>query len=103
MHLWRPGETGNWRGRPRLTAEQREARALLTQGTPAAARRLLELVDSVDEKVALAACQVLLARLPAEEIEQLQTSDAHSLAEQLRWLAELVAPVEPPMLVSTVA
>lgn len=54
------GQTGNPGGRPRTDPQVREA---LEQGGLAAAQKLVALVGSEDERVALAASQALLDRL----------------------------------------
>src|SRR5262249_42748517 len=55
----KPGHTANPSGRPRVVAELRD---LARQHTPDALRRLLELVHSKNEQVALAAVRELLDR-----------------------------------------
>jgi len=50
-----------------LTDEQRQARQALAELTPAAARKLAEMVDSPDERVALRACCAVLRFLPPLE------------------------------------
>lgn len=84
---FRPGESGNPGGRPRAEIEVRE---LARQHGPAIIRRLLRLSRSKNERVAVAACQVLLDRgygrapqsleLTAKEGESLQSVAATTLA-----------------------
>lgn len=59
---WKPGQSGNVGGMPRLTNEEREAKRLIREGTIRAARRLLKLIDSEDEKMAYAASIAVLDR-----------------------------------------
>lgn len=60
---WFPkGQSGNPSGRPKLTAEVREAIALARQYAPEAMRQLIELGHSKDPKVAIRALQLVLDR-----------------------------------------
>ena len=64
-----PGASGNPGGREGLPSELRER---LEAGAPAAVERLIELIQSDDERIALAASETLLARLygrPAQNTE----------------------------------
>ena len=64
-----PGASGNPGGRVGLPSELRER---LEAGAPAAVERLIELIQSDDERIALAASETLLARLygrPAQNSE----------------------------------
>ena len=73
MKPWQPGQSGNPGGRPAMPADVREA---LEAGSGKAARRLAELVDSPDERVALLASQALLDRLygkPAQAVDKTVT------------------------------
>lgn len=54
-----PGQSGNPGGRPRLVAEVRE---LAREHAPAALMRLVELMQSDDERVAIVACREVLDR-----------------------------------------
>jgi len=56
---WKPGVSGNPSGRPKGWAE---IQALARVHAPHAVERLAELVDSADEKVAVAAAQAILDR-----------------------------------------
>ena len=53
-----PGHTANPGGRPRMD----EIRGILAAHAPAAARKLVALMDSADEGIALRACEALLDR-----------------------------------------
>lgn len=62
------GQSGNPGGRPKV---EREVREVLWQNGVQAARRLVELMSSPDEKVALSAAQTLLDRTlgkPAQQV-----------------------------------
>lgn len=85
---WAPGHSGNPRGRPKVTPEQREALRLLAEGTVKAAKKLLRLVDSEDERVALAAVQAVLSRLPVQPDDVDCGPGDGELSEQLRRLAD---------------
>jgi hypothetical protein len=56
---FKPGQTGNPGGRPRVVWE---VRALAQQHAPAAIQRLVTLMTSEDERVSVAAAQALLDR-----------------------------------------
>ena len=56
---WKPGQSGNPNGRPKIASEVKE---LARAQCPKAMRRLIELVDSDDERVAFMACKELLDR-----------------------------------------
>jgi len=58
-HLFRKGESGNPGGRPKVEGHVRE---LARRQGPRAIRRLTELMQSPNERVAVAACQALLDR-----------------------------------------
>jgi hypothetical protein len=63
---WRPGQSGNPAGSSRGQREAgrgaREARRLAREGAARAVRRLIEPVDSTDERVAAIAAQAVLER-----------------------------------------
>jgi hypothetical protein len=58
-HCWRPGQSGNPGGQ---TADFGEALRLARQAAPDAVRRLIELMDSDDGRVAAVACNAILDR-----------------------------------------
>lgn len=64
------GASGNPKGRAPKTDAQREAETLLRDADPDAARRLLQLEQSSDEKVALAA---VVAHLKFTQGEKMRT------------------------------
>ena len=59
---WVKGVSGNPSGRPKEDALVREAKDLARAKCPAAIERLVQLMDSADEKVSLAACNSVLDR-----------------------------------------
>ncbi len=63
---FKPGESGNPEGRPKLDPEQRaarvEAQAILDAATPAAALALVELLDHLDPRARLGAASTILDR-----------------------------------------
>lgn len=74
LRPWQPGQSGNPSGRPVMPPE---VKAALEAGSEAAARRLVELVGSNDERVALLASQALLDRLygkPAQAVDKTITT-----------------------------
>ena len=56
---WKPGQSGNPSGRPKVASAVRE---LARANCPKAMKRLIELVDSEDERVAFMASKELLDR-----------------------------------------
>ena len=78
------GESGNQGGRPVLAPEVKEA---LQAASERAARRLVELVDSKDPRVALMASNAVLDRLygkPAQTVDaKVQTTDVGAMHLQI--------------------
>ena len=68
-----PGATGNPGGRPKIDPD---VRAALEAGSLAAAERLVELVSSEDERVALAASMALLDRVLGKAPASLEVTAA---------------------------
>jgi hypothetical protein len=58
-HCWQPGQSGNPGGQ---SGDYGEALRLTRRAAPAAVRRLIELMDSDDERVAAVACNAILDR-----------------------------------------
>lgn len=86
---WVKGVSGNPKGRAPMTGEIAEVMELAYQHAPSAFRRMLELMKSTDERVALAAAEKVLDRAcgkPAQAIE-------HSGEVAHRYVAEI-----PPVL-----
>lgn len=84
-----PGSTANKAGRPKTSAETKEAlRAML----PRALKRLHKLLRSADERVAVAAIQIVLARNLGKEMALLdadEVSDVPDMSqEQARAIVE---------------
>lgn len=59
LRPWKPGQSGNPGGRPKIPDEVKEA---LKAATPRAVARLVELMESADERVAIQACNSILDR-----------------------------------------
>jgi predicted DNA-binding transcriptional regulator YafY len=77
-HSWRPGQSGNPGGR---TIEFADCQRLCREASPDAARRLIELMNSEDERVALMAADKVLERAWGRPKEPDQaTSLEHRLA-----------------------
>jgi hypothetical protein len=74
---WTPGVTGNPGGRPKINADVASA---LEAGSLAAAQRLVELVSSEDERVALAASMALLDRTLGKAPASLEVTSAPDAA-----------------------
>ena len=68
-----PGITGNPGGRPKINPD---VAAALEAGSHAAAQRLVELVSSEDERVALAASMALLDRVLGKPAASLEVTSA---------------------------
>lgn len=62
MPAWKPGQSGNPGGRPKLTAEDLECRAYAREKAKKAMERLFALTDHPDGKIAVAAIKALLDR-----------------------------------------
>lgn len=58
-----PGNNANPAGRPPKTAAIRKAEKALRKGAPRAVERLMELMESADEQVAIAAVKVALSKV----------------------------------------
>ena len=68
-----PGVSGNPSGRPKVIAELQQA---AEEGSPAAVRRLVELIDSDDERIALAAVNSILDRVMGKPRQAVEVSAA---------------------------
>ena len=73
-----PGATGNAGGRPKTAPD---VRAALAAGSLAAAQRLVELVKSEDERVALAASMALLDRVLGKAPASIEVTSAPAEAD----------------------
>ena len=73
-----PGVTGNAGGRPKVPTDVRSA---LAAGSLAAAQRLVELVKSEDERVALAASMALLDRVLGKAPASIEVTSAPVAAD----------------------
>jgi len=93
---FKPGNNANPSGRPKLTEAEIEAKRILSERTPRAAQRLGELLDSDDDRVALAASLALLDRQLGKAPAAQEDRDALAHAARPSWLdslgrAEIVA------------
>jgi len=75
-HVWKPGESGNPGGR---TIAHSECQRLAREASPKAIMRLIELVDSDDERVALLASEKVLERAWGKP------KDSSSPSAKIRW------------------
>ena len=95
---WRPGQSGNQSGH---SGAYGEAIKLAQAAAPYAVCRLIELMDSEDERVAAVACNSILDRAfgkPKVEDEEKKNNMQARLAnmtreERLRYMQELLASV----------
>lgn len=59
LRPWKPGQSGNPNGRPKVPED---VKAALKKNTLRAVQRLVELMESQDERVAILACNSILDR-----------------------------------------
>jgi hypothetical protein len=71
--MWQPGQSGNPGGR---TVAFQECQAMCREASPRASMRLIELMESADERVALMAADKVLERAWGKPKEQDDASDA---------------------------
>ena len=93
-HVWKPGESGNPGGR---TIAHSECQRLAREASPKAIMRLIELVDSDDERVALLASEKVLERAwgkPKEQPERKNPLDEMTPEQRRKRLLELLAYAE---------
>jgi hypothetical protein len=94
---WRPGQSGNPSGH---NGEYGQAMKLARQAAPRAVQRLIELMDSEDERVAAVACNSILDRafgkpgLAKDEKDDMGARLANMTREaRLQYMRELLEPV----------
>ncbi len=91
-HCWKPGQSGNPTG---LSGAYGEAISLARLAAPDAVRRLVELMHSDDERVAVVACNSVLDRAlgkPREQSPENETVFREMTEEQrLEWAESLQA------------
>ena len=76
---WKPGQSGNPNGRPK---KNREAEAVALSNSQKAMKKLVTLIDSEDEKVALAAAQAIIDRAMGKPKQSLDIAKSpHTLDE----------------------
>jgi hypothetical protein len=77
---FKPGQSGNPSGRTPMPPEIREA---LKAATPRAVERLVELMESEDERVALTASETVLSRVYGKPVQateaKIETTDVSAL------------------------
>jgi Trp operon repressor len=95
---WRPGQSGNPSGH---SGAYGEAMKLAQQAAPFAVRRLIELMDSEDERVAAVACNSILdrafgkPRAERERIDSLERRIANmTRGERLQRMKQLLLPMQ---------
>src|SRR5262249_9268815 len=95
--MWKPGQSGNPTG---YSGAYGEVARLARQAAPYAVQRLIQLMDSDDERVATVACNSVLDRAfgrpkpVMEEKDDLETRVANMTREErLARMRELLAPM----------
>ena len=91
-YKWKPGQSGNPSGRGGL---YHECRRLASEASPLAMRRLIELMDAEDERVAYMACVAVLDRagvkpMEYDPLEQEKALASIPLEQKKARLAELM-------------
>lgn len=82
---WRPGQSGNPGGRPKVVAEIRQ---LAREHGSAAIRRLVDLMSSRNETVVVRACEALLDRGYGRSVQGVELNSADATSQ--RWHVVLV-------------
>jgi len=82
-HAWKKGQSGNPGGKTPITEAERECARILREASPTAARKVLALCDSSDERVALGAAKAILDKVLPDRL------DGAALAEASNPLATL--------------
>lgn len=82
-----PGVSANPGGRVKIDPEVKE---ILRAATPKAARRLVEMIDSKSEKIALAACNSILDRIlgKPEAVSKVELSGQNQPVVLFRWMTD---------------
>lgn len=84
--LWKPGQSGNPNGRPKKVKVVAD---LAEENSDKAIRKLARLIDSEDERVALAAAQAILDRAIGKPKQTVETTTKTEASDYTR--AELLA------------
>lgn len=81
---FKPGQSGNAKGRPALTPEQREARDMRARFQPDGVRELIRIATSADEdKDRIAALRILVEELPTELLDLTEREPTRPFEEVL--------------------
>lgn len=82
---FKPGQSGNPRGRPKKNPEAKE---ILKAAVPDAARALVELLQSKNEKIKLQAAQAILDRTQGkpETMNKVEFSDVSKNKFLIQWI-----------------
>jgi hypothetical protein len=96
VKMWQKGQSGNPGGRPKMPDDVKEA---LEGGSLRAAQRLVQLVDSPDERIALMASETVLSRLYGKPTQQVDSNITTTSVQQahLQVLVELQQKREAAM------
>jgi hypothetical protein len=96
VKMWQKGQSGNPGGRPKMPDDVKEA---LEGGSLRAAQRLVQLVDSPDERIALMASETVLSRLYGKPTQQVDAQVTTTNVQQahLQVLIELQQKREAAM------
>jgi hypothetical protein len=90
LHPFQPGQSGNPSGKGGL---YHEAQRICREASPRAARRMVELMDSDDERVALLAADKVLERAwgKPKEVAEEATLDPAAAEQAAQQRAEVIA------------
>lgn len=82
-----PGVSANPGGRVKIDPEAKE---ILKAATPRAARRLVEMIDSKSEKIAIVACNSILDRIlgKPEAVSKVELSGENQPVVLFRWMTD---------------
>lgn len=92
---FKPGQSGNPNGRPKKTEAERAAEKLSRTEAERAMKKIVKLIDSDDDRVALAAAQHVLDRALGKAVQHTknETDVTHHGSEPVSQTAEWIAGV----------